>query len=91
MFRKARPQDADQLKALAAAPALPAGVRMYFDYGTQGRDADYEPYHRELGRLLREKGWQDDSEFKIVRVEGGSHDELSWRQRFGDALRFLAR
>jgi enterochelin esterase-like enzyme len=86
-----RSQDADELKALAAAPALPAGVRMYFDCGTEGRDADYEPYHRELGRLLREKGWQDDSEFRIVRVEGANHDELSWRQRFGDALRFLAR
>jgi hypothetical protein len=64
---------------------------MYFDYGTRRRDADYGPYHRELDRLLREKGWRDDNEFKIVCVEGGSHDEFSWRQRFGDALRFLAR
>ena len=85
------PRDADQLKALAAAPALPAGVRMYFDYGTTGRDADYEPYHQELDRLLRDKAWRDDNEFRIVRVEDGSHDELSWRQRFGDVLRFLAR
>jgi enterochelin esterase-like enzyme len=88
---QSRPQDAEELKALAAAPALPAGVRVYFDYGTQARDAEYDSYHRELGRLLREKGWRDDNEFRIVRVEGGSHDELSWRQRFGDALRFLAR
>jgi enterochelin esterase-like enzyme len=88
---RSRPQDAEELKALAAAPALPAGVRVYFDYGTQARDAEYDSYHRELGRLLREKGWRDDNEFRIVRVEGGSHDELSWRQRFGDALRFLAR
>jgi enterochelin esterase-like enzyme len=86
-----RPHEADQFKALAATPAMPEGVRMYFDYGTQGLDATYEPYHQELGRLLRQKGWRDDSEFRIVRVEGGSHNELSWRQRFGDALRFLAR
>ena len=33
---------------------------MYFDYGTRGRDESGEPYHRELGRLLREKGWQND-------------------------------
>ena len=85
------PHDADELGALAAAPALSERVRMYFDYGTRGQDDRYEPYHKELGRLLREKGWQEDREFKIVRVEGGSHDELSWRQRFGDALRFLAR
>jgi enterochelin esterase-like enzyme len=83
--------DADELRALAAVPALPERVRMYFDYGTQGQDEGYEPYHLELGRLLRQKGWQEDKEFKIVRVEGGSHHEFSWRQRFGDALRFLAR
>ena len=85
------PHDAEQLKALAAVPALPSRVRMYFDYGTRGRDESCEPYHREIGRLLCQKGWQEDGQFKIVRVEGGSHDELSWRQRFGDALRFLAR
>lgn len=40
---RSRPQDAEELKALAAAPALPAGVRVYFDYGTQARDASTTP------------------------------------------------
>jgi len=84
------PDQAGQLRALEAVPALPAGTRMYFDYGTRGLDECYEPYHRDLGALLRGKGWRDGQEFSIVRIEGGGHDELSWRARFGDALRFLA-
>lgn len=83
------PKDSQQLLALENEPALPNNVRMYFDYGTEGLDECYEPYHRELGSLLRQKGWKDDDNFKIVRVPGGSHDEISWRFRFGDALRFL--
>lgn len=84
------PSDSAQLHALAAEPALPEGVRMYFDYGTRGLDECYEPYHAELGSLLRAKGWKDGSQFEIRKVAGGSHDELSWRARLGDALRFVA-
>lgn len=84
------PPDSAQLHALKVEPALPEGVRMYFDYGTQGLDECYEPYHAELGSLLRQKGWKDGSQFTIRRVEGGSHNELSWRARLGEALRFVA-
>ena len=83
------PDQSGQLRAVEAERALPAETRIYFDYGTHGLDECYEPYHRDLGALLRGKGWRDGREFSIVRVEGGSHDELSWRLRFGDALRFL--
>lgn len=87
---QALPSDAAQLHALAVEPALPDGARMYFDYGTQGLDECYEPYHAELGSLLRQKGWVDGAQFVIRKVEGGTHDELSWRNRLGDALRFVA-
>ncbi len=84
------PAQSGQLLALAARAGLPGGVRMYIDHGTKGLDECYEPYHAELGALLRERGWRDGREFQIVRVEGGSHDTESWRARLGDALRFLA-
>lgn len=84
------PAQSGQLRALEARAGLPGGVRMYFDYGTKGLDECYEPYHAELGALLRERGWRDGREFRIVRVEGGSHEAESWRARLGDALRFLA-
>ncbi|CAN5673869.1 alpha/beta hydrolase-fold protein [soil metagenome] len=84
------PLHSGQLLALEAAASLPTGLRMYFDYGTHGLDECYDPYHLDLASFLRAKGWQHDREFKIVKVEGGTHEELSWRQRFGNALRFLA-
>ena len=84
------PSNAAQLNALDVEPALPGGVRMYFDYGTHGLDECYDPYHAELGSLLRQKGWSDGAQFVIRKVEGGTHDELSWRHRLGDALRFIA-
>jgi enterochelin esterase-like enzyme len=86
----APPPHSGQLLALVREPALPSGVRMYLDYGTVGLDECYEPYHRDLGCLFREKGWRDGEQFRIQRVEGGTHDEISWRTRLGDALRFLA-
>ncbi len=86
----APPPHSGQLLALANEPALPENVRMYFDYGSEGLDECFEPYHRDLGSLLRMKGWRDGEQFRILRVTGGTHDELSWRQRLGDALRFIA-
>ncbi len=84
------PSQSRQLQALAVEPALPDGVRMYFDYGTHGLDECYEPYHAELGSLLRQKGWKEGEQFVIRKIPNGAHNELSWRQRLGDALRFLA-
>ncbi len=82
------PQHAGQLLALESWTILPSGVRMFFDYGDTGLDECYEVYHKELASLLRSKGWKD--EFTIREVPGGTHSELSWRARFGTALRFLA-
>lgn len=85
------PTQSGELLALAAAPALPADVRTYFAHGTRGLDECYEPYHAELAALLREKGWKAGQQFEIACVRGAGHDELAWRQQFGDALRWLAR
>ncbi|MEX1119651.1 MAG: alpha/beta hydrolase-fold protein [Terrimicrobiaceae bacterium] len=82
------PQHSGQLQALEWMTALPAGVRMYFDYGDTGLDECYEVYHTHLASLLRSKGWTD--QFTTKQIAGGTHNELSWRNRFGTALRFLA-
>ena len=69
---------------------LPAGVKLFLDYGTLGIDECYEPYHRDAGAILRAKGWKDDREFRITRTVGGSHDPASWQNRLGPALNWLA-
>ena len=84
------PHVAAQLRALELEPALPDGVRMFFDYGDTGLDECYAPYHAELASLLTRKGWTPERQFTVRQIPGGAHNELSWRSRFGEALRFLA-
>ena len=78
------------LRELEERTDLPAGVKLFLDYGTIGLDECYEPYHRDAGAILRAKGWKDDREFRITRSTGGSHDPASWQNRLGPALRWLA-
>jgi enterochelin esterase-like enzyme len=84
------PEDSLALQALANEPALPTDVRVYFDHGRLGLDACYGPYHDRLRELLTQKGWQEGNEFLLRSIQGSGHDELSWRMRLGEALRFLA-
>lgn len=85
------PRHSAALQALEAEPALENRVRMYFDHGDQGVDECYRVYHDLLAEHLRAKGWTEGREFTIREIPGGSHSEISWRARFGDALKFLAR
>jgi hypothetical protein len=77
------------LRELEGRHSLPEGIRIHFDHGTVGLDECYEPYHRDLGAILRAKGWKDDREFRVTRAQGDSHDPASWRKRLGPALRWL--
>jgi hypothetical protein len=87
----APPPHSPMLLHLEKRESLPAGNRIYFDYGTIGLDECYEPYHRDLGAILRCRGWKDGDDFQIHRHTGGSQDIISWQQRIGPALRWLAR
>jgi len=78
------------LRELEECTDLPAGVKLFLDYGTLGIDECYEPYHRDVGAIFRANGWRDDREFRITRTAGGSHDPASWQNRLGPALHWLA-
>jgi hypothetical protein len=85
----APPPHSPMLLDLEERKSLPMG-RVFFDYGTIGLDECYEPYHRDLGALLRTRGWKDGGDFEICRVNGGSQEISSWQRRIGPALRWLA-
>lgn len=82
--------DPSELAALAAFPALPQGSRFYFDYGTLGLDAALAADHERLRAIFQTKGAREGADYLITRVDGGDHNETSWRARLGVALRFLA-
>jgi hypothetical protein len=87
----APPLHSPMLLHLEKETTLPMGVRIHLDYGTVGLDECYEPYHRDLGAILRGKGWKEGREFQINRHHGGSQEIASWQQRVVPALRWLAR
>lgn len=72
----------------AALP--PAGRhRLYFDYGTAGLDAEYEPYQLRLDAYLRAAGYTHGADWLTLRFDGADHNEVAWRARADQPLRFL--
>ena len=68
-------------------PATP-GLRLWLDIGTaEGsrhvRDAEL------LQQALVRQGWQLGTDLAYAQVEGGTHDETAWAERFASVLRFL--
>ena len=88
-LEEAPPLHSAMLRDLEERTVLPNDVRLYADYGTLGLDECYEPYHRDLGSILRNKGWMDGWEFEIRKVPGGMHNPASWQERLMPALRWL--
>lgn len=88
-----RPVDPDAtpyiLKDIAAGLSVPAGVRLWFDYGTEGLDADYAPTHAAVREALLADGLIEGEDFEMRAYDGADHNETSWRARLKDPLRFL--
>ena len=74
-----------------AEKALPrAGQhRLYFDFGTAGLDAQYEPYQQRMDGVLRAHGYTEGRDWVTRRFEGAGHDEASWKARLDVPLTFL--
>lgn len=77
------------LRELDRGKQVPAGVRLFFDWGTEGLDADYAPIHQELARRLREQGLVEGRDFLMRAYPGADHNEASWRARVGDQLEWI--
>ena len=68
---------------------IPDGVRMFFDWGTEGLDADYLPGHETLRAHLLAEGLVEGEDFLMREYPGADHNETSWRARVGDQLLWL--
>jgi predicted alpha/beta superfamily hydrolase len=65
------------------------GHRLYFDYGSEGLDADYGTGQAMVDEVVREKGYQPGQDWLTRYAPGGDHHERAWRSRLHVALRFL--
>lgn len=67
----------------------PATHKIYFDYGTEGLDAEYEPFQLIADLAMQEKGFEKNKNWMTVKYEGATHHEKSWRSRFHIPMQFL--
>ncbi len=62
--------------------------KLYFDYGTLGHDAQYEPYQLQMDEHLRNVGY-DELNWITRKFDGADHNEAAWRERVEIPLEFL--
>lgn len=67
----------------------PKTHRIYFDHGTEGIDADYEPYQKQADDQFQQRGYRRDVNWMSRKFPGARHDEAAWRARIDIPLRFL--
>lgn len=64
--------------------------RLWMDYGTETLDAWYEQHQKAFDAALRPvNGWQSPKLYQSQKYEGAAHNEVAWRERAGEVLRFL--
>ena len=70
-------------------PPDPSRTRLYFDYGNQGIDADwnYSAYHRRIDMALRKAGYGEGYTNRLH--PGTGHGEAFWSERMAEPLIFL--
>ena len=63
--------------------------KVYFDYGTRTVDALYEPYQKEVDKVMEAKGYTQGKDWRTLKFEGAEHSERAWRERVHIPLEFL--
>ena len=63
--------------------------RVYFDHGTETRDASYAPHQLQMDEVMRNKGYRDGNDWITRRFEGADHTPRAWRERLHIPLKFL--
>jgi len=74
---------------MAKTLPTPENHKLYFDYGTEGLDALYEPYQKQMDEQLRLAGFTEDENWSTKKFDGASHSEAAWCARVEIPLSFL--
>ena len=74
-------------------PALPDPKthRIYFDYGNETKEDNYETLHQQVDAQLRAAGYQEGKNWVTRKFPGEEHSERAWRKRVEVPLVFLLR
>jgi predicted alpha/beta superfamily hydrolase len=75
----------DEMAKILPDPGL---HKLYFDYGTVGLDAEYEPFQLRMDGHLRKAGYTEQN-WMTRKFDGADHNEAAWRARVEISLEFL--
>lgn len=67
----------------------PSTHKIYFDYGTEGLDGEYEPFQNIADAAMEKRGFVKDKNWKTIKFEGHDHNERDWHRRFHLPMEFL--
>lgn len=63
--------------------------KIYFDYGTETTDSQYEPYQKKADEVMKSAGYKEGKNWITKKFEGDEHSERAWRRRVHIPLVFL--
>ncbi|NER18514.1 alpha/beta hydrolase [Spongiivirga citrea] len=67
----------------------PKTHKIYFDYGTETLDAQYEPYQMRVDKIMTDKGYVKNENWITQKFEGADHSEKSWNARAHIPILFM--
>jgi predicted alpha/beta superfamily hydrolase len=59
----------------------PGHHKVYFDFGTETVDKDYEPYQDKMDQVMQAKGYTHGHDWLTLKFPGAEHSESAWRER----------
>jgi predicted alpha/beta superfamily hydrolase len=77
------------LEYLRRAIPPPGDHRIYFDFGTEELDSDYQPHQQAIDNVMLELGYEHGPLWQTHKFEGGAHNEGAWNKRAHVPLTFL--
>jgi len=63
--------------------------KIYFDFGTETLDSQYEPHQQRMDAVMRAAGYAEGKDWITRKFPGAEHSERSWRARVETPLQFL--
>lgn len=67
----------------------PKNHKIYFDFGTDGLDREYEVYQNQVDQMMRESGYISSENWVTKIFEGHDHREQYWAMRVNEPLTFI--
>lgn len=77
------------IETLPSSLPDPNTHKIYFDFGTEGLDAQYEPFQKQVDKIMADKGYREGNNWVTKKFEGAGHNEKSWNARIHIPLEFL--